>query len=134
MKKPKSVAQLKKEADKFYSQYIRLRDADRNGVGLCITCGVKKPWKELQNGHFVKRSVNSLRFNDENCNAQCYSCNVMKYGEQYKYAQEIDFKYGVGTAEKLYARRFETHKFSAQELLDIIEQAKSNIKTYESYN
>lgn len=55
----------------------------------------------------------------------------MRYGEQYKYAKEIDLKYGDGTAEKLHARRFETHKFTVQELEDIIEEAKENIATYE---
>lgn len=127
MKKPKTVSQLKKKADAEFSKYIRLRDSDRNGNAQCITCGVKKPWKELQNGHFISRRVNALRYDDENCNAQCYSCNVMRYGEQYKYAQELDKKYGDGTADKLHARRHETHKFTAQELQDIIDEAKENI-------
>ena len=133
MAKPvKGVAKLKKDADKWFSIYVRRRDSNKNGIASCITCGVKKPWKEIQNGHFVSRRVNSLRYDDENCNSQCYSCNVMKYGEQYKYAKELDMKYGDGTADRLHARRFETHKFTQQELLDIIEEAKENIKVYEA--
>lgn len=130
MKKAKSVSQLKKEADKYFSIYIRMRDADRYGFGKCITCGTKKHWKELQNGHFVKRSVSLLRFDDENCNAQCSACNVWKHGELYKYGKELDLKYGDGTADKLHAQRFTTHKFSAQELLDIVTESKENIKAY----
>ena len=132
MAKDKTVAQLKRQADKYFSTYIRLRDSDRNGLAKCITCGIKKPYKEMQNGHFVKRSVSLLRYDDENCNAQCMQCNVFKYGEQYKYAKEIDLKYGVGTADKLHAQRHTTHSFTAQELLDIIEEAKSNIKVFEN--
>lgn len=127
MAKKQTVASLKKKADKVFSEYIRQRDSDRYGNATCITCGVKKPWKEIQNGHFVKRSVNSLRYDDENCNAQCMPCNVYKYGEQYLYAKALDKKYGEGTADKLQARRFETHKLTIEELNGIIEEAKANL-------
>ena len=55
-------------------------------------------------------------------------CNVYKYGEQYLYSKALDEKYGAGTADKLQARRFETHKLTIQELEDIIEEAKENIR------
>jgi 5-methylcytosine-specific restriction endonuclease McrA len=130
MAKPKGVAQLKKLADKYFSQYIRLRDSDKFGNAQCITCGTQKPWKELQAGHFVKRSVSLLRYDDENVNAQCMQCNVYKYGEQYKYAKELDLKYGTGTAEALHEQRFTSHKFTTGELQSIIDEAKENIKAY----
>lgn len=66
-----SVAKLKKTADKYFSIYVRTRDSDRYGNAECISCGVKKPWKQQQAGHFVRRSVNALRYDDENVNAQC---------------------------------------------------------------
>lgn len=125
-----NVSKLKKRADQAWSQYIRLRDSDKDGLGICITCGVRKHWKELQNGHFVSRQVNVLRYDPENCNSQCYSCNVMRYGEQYKYAKELDLKYGDGTADKLYAQRFATHKFTPIELETIIAETKEAILAY----
>lgn len=128
--KKQGVAQLKKKADKFYSQATRLRHSE-DGVSQCITCGVKKPWKELQAGHFVSRAVNSLRFDPENVNPQCYSCNVMRYGERFEYAKQLDLMYGKGTAEKLHTRRFESHKFTITELEQIIHDAKEEIKYYE---
>lgn len=134
MRKPKSVAKLKKDADKWWSQYIRMRDSDKHGFAECITCGTKKPWKEMQCGHFVKRSVSMLRFDDENCNAQCMQCNVYKYGEQYAYSQALDLKYGEGTAAKLHTQRFSTHSFTRQELEDIIDEAKANIRIYDGQN
>lgn len=128
--KTKGVAYYKKQADKYFSQYIRQRDADRHGMVKCITCPAAKPWKEMQAGHFVKRSVSMLRYSDENVNAQCMQCNVYKYGEQYKYAQEVDLKFGQGTADRLYAQRHTSHKFTIQELQDIIEEAKANVQDY----
>ena len=130
LKKPQ-VSKLKKIADKFFSLAIRLRDSDTGGIACCITCGTKKHYKQLQNGHFVKRSVNLLRYDEENCNAQCYSCNVMKYGEQYLYAKALDDKYGSGTAERLMAQRFTTHKFTVEELQSIVDDSKTQIAYYE---
>lgn len=36
--KTKSRSQLVKELDAIFSRYIRLRDADKNGICTCITC------------------------------------------------------------------------------------------------
>lgn len=127
--KKKTVSKLKKEADKYWSQATRLRHS-KDGWAQCITCSVRKPWKELQCGHFVSRAVNVLRYDSENCNPQCYSCNVMKYGERYEYAKQLDLMYGDGTADKLHARRFESHKFTTFELEDIIKDAKTEIDFY----
>lgn len=129
--KKKTISQLKKEADKYWSQYIRLRDSDKYGIGECITCGAKKHWKQQQCGHFVSRSCNALRYDDENTNLQCVGCNMFKSGEQYLYSKALDLKYGDGTAEKLHAQRHKSHKFTAQELQDIIDEAKANIKEYD---
>lgn len=127
----KSVAQLKKLADKHWSTYIRLRDAGPDGYGECISCGVRKHWKELQCGHFVSRRVSALRFDELNTNAQCVSCNMFKQGEQYGYSKGLDAKYGKGVADKLWEQRFSTHTFTVGELESIIAEAKEQIAQYD---
>lgn len=57
----------------------------------------------------------------------CVGCNMFKQGNQFEYGRALDLKYGNGTADKLHDRRFETHKFTIQELEEIIEEAKANI-------
>jgi hypothetical protein len=133
LKKPKrkSVSSLKKEADKYWSIYIRLRDSDKYGMVECISCGTKKPWKTMQNGHFVSRSSSTLRYDEENCNAQCVGCNMFKQGNQFAYSLALDMKYGVGTANKLHSKRSETHKWKHDELEQIIHDAKEMIAFYE---
>lgn len=128
--KAKGVAQLKKSADKYFSQYIRLRDSDQNGIAECITCDTRVHWKRIQCGHFVSRKASTLRFDEENCNAQCVGCNMFKQGEQYLYSKAIDLKYGDGKAEELMNRRFETHKFTIPELEEIISDSQQQIKFY----
>lgn len=126
----KSISTLKKQADKYFSQYVRLRDSV-NGYGNCITCQRSYHWKQAQAGHFVSRSCNYLRFNDENVNFQCVGCNMFKGGDQYEYAKQLDLKYGSGTAEKLHSQRHITHKFKSDELEQIINEAKEYIKEME---
>jgi len=55
----------------------------------------------MQNGHFQSRSFLATRFNEENCQPQCVGCNMFKQGEQYKFALNLDAKYGEGKAEEL---------------------------------
>ena len=82
----------------------------------------------MQNGHFVSRRVSLLRYDEENCNAQCVGCNMFKHGDLFTYAQNLDLKYGDGTAKKLHYQRFTTHKFTADELNQVIHDAKVSIK------
>ena len=133
MKKP-TVSSMKKKADKYFSLYIRYRDSEIVGserLATCITCGVKKPIKEMQNGHFVSRVCSKLRYNETNCNAQCMPDNVMKHGDLYEYARQLDLKFGDGTAEKLHNQRHENYKLTIQELEQIISDAKDYVKEME---
>ena len=132
-KSSKSVTQLKKEADKYFSKYIRYRDSE-GGLSECITCSIKLPPKQMQAGHFVSRGKNILRYDDENVNAQCLGCNMFKSGEQYLYSIALDKKYGDGTAQKLMAQRHEIKQFKTYELQEIIDNAKEFISWYESHN
>ena len=65
----KTVSKLKKELDKWFSLFIRLREAtDNEGLVQCVTCGVVRHYKDgMQNGHFQSRKHLSTRFDEENC-------------------------------------------------------------------
>lgn len=130
--KRESVASLKKRADKYHSIYIRMRDSDTHGIGECITCNKKVHWRHAQCGHFVSRSNNKLRYDELNTNLQCVGCNMFKSGEQYLYSKALDEKYGPGTAEELFSQRHDTHKFTVDELQEVIKDRKIQIKFYEA--
>ena len=97
----KTISKLKKELDKWFSLYIRLRGADHNGKNQCCTCGKIDNWKKLQCGHFVSRKHLATRFHEMNCFPQCVGCNIFKYGEQWKFGQFIDRNLGEGVSEEL---------------------------------
>jgi hypothetical protein len=98
----KSISKLKKELDKWFSLFIRLRDATEEGLVQCFTCGAVKYYKKgIQCGHFQSRTFLATRFDEENCQPQCVGCNMFKQGEQYKFSLYLDAKYGEGKAQEL---------------------------------
>ena len=97
----KTISKLKKELDKWFSLFIRLRDATDTGLCQCITCGVVKHYKSMHNSHFQSRKHLATRWNEKNCDVGCVKCNIFNFGEQYKFSIALDSKYGEGTAEEL---------------------------------
>ena len=127
----KAISKLKKELDKFFSLYIRLRDSE-NGLCQCITCSKVSYYKSgMQNGHFQSRRFMATRYDEQNCSAQCVACNMFRGGEQYRFALAIDAKYGEGTAEELQYKARQIQKFSRvdyEEKISYYKEAVKNLK------
>ena len=126
-RKKAARSKLGKLADKIFSEYIRQRGANDQGMAECFTCGKVDHWKRLQNGHFQSRKHYSLRWSEVNCQIQCAGCNVFRYGEQWKFGLYLDKKYGKGTAEKLSLEAKKIVKLSNQDIEEIIEKYKNKI-------
>lgn len=94
LRKSKSIKLAKAKADKYFAEYIRLRDKDKP----CITCG---NYGQKDCGHFISRRYEAVRFNEKNANGQCLKCNRYMYGLQYEHGKQVDRIYGDGTADKL---------------------------------
>ena len=110
----KTARELVKVADKEFSRYIRLRDAeyaDGQWVGTCITCPrpivvITREGKWVsssQNCHYIDRGVHQLRYDEVNCNLGCAHCNAWRdKTDMYDaYHAALDKKYGPGTANRL---------------------------------
>jgi hypothetical protein len=98
----KTISKLKKELDKWFSLYIRLRDATDEGSVQCFTCSRISHYKSgMQCGHFQSRRHHSTRWNELNCQVQCVKCNLYEQGEQFRFGIGLDGKYGEGTADEL---------------------------------
>ena len=81
-------------ADKYFSRYIRLRDCDENGIGTCCTCGVMKPVKQMDCGHFIKRQHMATRFSEYNCAIQCKRCNAFEQGRNEDFERYLIKRWG----------------------------------------
>ena len=125
--KTKTVSKLKKEADAVFSRYIRSSAADVYGEAHCVTCGAKKRWQDLQCGHYEKRSVNSLRYDERNCHPQCAGCNVFKGGNYPRYAQYMLQKYGPTILDELAEEAKTLTQFKPYQLEAIISLYKAKL-------
>lgn len=112
MKKP-TISSLKKKADIVFSKWIRARDK------ACFTCGSRE---NLQCGHFISRGKNITRYDEENCHAQCVSCNIFKNGNYPVYAMML----GEKMVRKLVAKSYLLHQFKREELEKIISDYKTS--------
>ena len=127
----KTISKLKKELDKWFSLYIRLREANEYGMIQCFTCGIVRGYKDgMQNGHFQSRKHLATRFDEENCQVQCIKCNMFSQGEQFKFGINLDVKYGEGTAEELEFLARNTLKISRVEYEEKISYYKTLVKNF----
>ena len=125
----KSISKLKKELDKWFSLFIRLREADDLGFVECFTCGVFKHYKcGMQCGHFQSRRYLPTRFDEINCQPQCVACNMFKSGEQFKFHINLDAKYGEGTSIKKQQEAIRIVKFDRSFYQEKISYYKSHVE------
>ena len=107
-----SLKALHKRAWKLQSEYIRRIS------GRCFTCGVKKPWKELDLGHYIH--LNALDFDIINLAAQCTYCNRWKHGNSGIFAERLIAEYGEQAIAELRVRSQQVKKFTIGDLQTII--------------
>jgi hypothetical protein len=82
----------------IFSKFIRLRDClATTGTlthGVCITCGRRYPFSKLQAGHFLPGRMDTVLFDEESVNAQCYRCNVVLAGMWPSYYRIMQERHG----------------------------------------
>lgn len=126
MPKKPTRSKVVKKLDVVFSQYIRLSNADKNGICTCVTCGKKYHWKQIQAGHFMSRKHYNTRWVEDNVKPQCYGCNVMQQGQQYRFSKYL----GNNLSEQLYSKSKEVVKFTTDELQDKITYYSERIKKF----
>ena len=127
-KKSRTLSSLKKSLDTIFSRYIRLKDANDNGFVECYTCGVKKPWKQVDAGHFQSRRYLATRWNELNVKPQCKKCNIFNNGEQYTFGKLLDVREKEGTSDKLYSLARTTVKYMRCDYEEMIEYYKIKVE------
>jgi len=124
----KTISKFKKELDKWFSLYIRLRDASDEGLVQCFTSGRVYHYKEIHAGHFISRRCLATRWCEVNVQPQSAKDNLFGQGEQYKFGLRLDYKYGEGTAEELELKSRQTIKLSRVDYEDKISYYKDAVK------
>ena len=114
--------------DRIFSEFIRIRDSDANGVIRCISCGKIVTWKESDCGHYINRKHNSTRYDEKNCNAQCRSCNRFDEGNIQGYRKGLIVKYGEYAVNILEMKKYNTCKMGQMEINALGSEYKLKLK------
>jgi len=123
-KKTKTRSQLVKELDAVFSLFIRLRD---DGKG-CVTCGEKKPYKEMQNCHFYSRGRYPTRWDETNCHSGCYRCNVLLKGNYISYTKYMIDTYGREYVDELEFKSLNGDKIQTPVIREKIEYYREKVQ------
>ena len=132
-KKAKTLAKVKAEAYSALQQLVRLKAADKDGQCECVTCGVILVWnKGMQGGHFIPKKLSSRwALVEENVHPQCRGCNGygMRYGDAaQRYTVYMIDMYGREAVDHMLATRHEAVNFKREELEQMLEEYKKDIK------
>lgn len=132
-KKPtRSKPNLTKKLDKVFSAYIRLRDAMPSGYFRCISCGQIKPFEQADCGHFFSRKNMSVRFDEDDCHAECKFCNRVSSDHLIAYQANLIRKIGMQRFELLSAKSHQSKHWSDFELEAMIKHYRAEVKRLSS--
>jgi|TARA_R100000081_G_C4777739_1_gene149588 hypothetical protein len=124
----KTVQDLLKEAQTVFNRFIRLRD---NGLP-CISCQNPNP-KKVNAGHYISSgSCKYLTFHLDNVHLQCEYCNTYLHANLVEYRINLIKKVGLDRVLYLENSRHKTKKYTRQELYEIINKYKKEIKKLKS--
>lgn len=109
---------LVKELDEAFSDYIIARDKK------CVTCGSTE---QLNCSHLISRRKSALRWDETNCNCQCYPCNCRHNYYPHFYTQWFIDKYGKAKYDELCQIADKTHKWELWDLALMLGVIKSKL-------
>lgn len=113
----------------------RIAAADNNGFAQCVSCGVRKHYKEMDGGHFLPKGKSSYwALEKENVHPQCKACNNwgMKYGSAAQsYTIWMEEYYGREFVELMIRDQKKVRKIYAQDYRDMLKEWSAEIKFHE---
>lgn len=123
-KDDKSIPELIKLATIVFNRWIVQRDLNGDYFN-CISCGLRRHKSEAQCGHYRPVNYSALRFNPDNCHAECITCNCVDPNHLEGYRKNLEVKIGYVKLEWLESHKIaEDFKWSREELLTIINKYK----------
>lgn len=117
---------LIKRLDMWHSRYVRIRDADVNGVCRCVTCGKSHHWKDIHCGHMHSRKWMRTRWDRRNTYAQCVACNTFDEGAIPIMVEHVRKLHGQEVLDELIALRNDVNTISVPEMEEILDELKKD--------
>ena len=113
-----TVSSAKRKAWSAFSLYIRTKDSV-DGVNECYTCGKIYPVKRLQAGHWIEGHANTVYINEDYVRVQCYSCNVIKHGNQGVFRDKIRAELGSDVVDQLILEANQTKDLTLSDYIEL---------------
>lgn len=124
----KSVSKLMKDADMWFSRFVRLSHAKPDGTVNCYTCGYETHYKKLDNGHYISRYYKHTRWDERNCRPQCRMCNIWKKGDPQTFREKLVEEYGQETVEEMEAKRKLVSKLTREWMNELVDTYKPKVE------
>jgi adenine-specific DNA methylase len=135
----KTISKVVEDCAVALQKVVRMKAAiaeNLDGYVTCVSCGVKKHWKELDAGHYFSRGDKSVKLMEENIHPQCKGCNIkMSHGDTKvvtAYRRHMVDMYGEDFLDHLEALAWTPTKFNRAEIEALTKTLKAQIKEYES--
>lgn len=135
-KKQKTIAQEVESVAVILQKLVRIKAADEFGMAICVSCGVRKRWKELQGGHFISRTHTSTKILEENIHPQCQGCNGPRSKDSLvilTYRRYMVDTYGEDFVRELESLARIPRKYTRQEVVELKEEYSKQLKELEIY-
>lgn len=114
---------LIRELDKYFSLIVREKNKK------CFTCG---SMQNLTCGHLITRSNYITRWDFDNAETQCVSCNLTHEYRPEIFTNAYIEKYGLEKYQKLVEKSRRSKKYLNFELLDLLDRLKLMYKELQS--
>lgn len=102
-----------RKLDRLVSQAVVKRDKK------CFTCNTTE---NLQCGHLFTRSLYSVRWDLDNCKAQCQGCNFRHEFDPSVYQLKFIDQHGLEAYKELYRTAHRPNKLSDKQLRELYER------------
>lgn len=126
-----SFDSLVEDIDKYFSQYIRLKEADKFGYNYCYTSGVRQFWKQLQCGHYIPRTHLLTRWDERNCRPQSKHDNEFLAGNLKVYTEKLEQE-NKGITDELFELSRQVWKPSISDLKELLHHWRNKAKLVQS--
>jgi hypothetical protein len=123
----KELPKYVKEADKKFSQIIRLMYQREDKTILCYTCHLSMRYNEAQCGHYISREHYATRWLVDNARPQCGQCNS-RHEEQPEIFKNMLEQEIPGITDQLQILARQVVKPTRSEIEDLIKDMTAKIK------
>ena len=125
-KRTRTASWYRRELQRVFNEYIRLRDRDKP----CVSCGCDMKGRKGDASHYYSvGAYPNLRYNEYNVHMSCVSCNQHRGGNLHEYRIRLPSRIGADAYAELQRERHGKLRLTIPELENKLAYYRKLIKT-----